>query len=142
MYSCDWPYINSNVPEITSEMRSAHRNIHVCRRKRSAPLAPSNPQLLCHTRTCSGNDEERFVRCKPPSAEKPSAVCVLSCVVGSGPPARTTSHRYLLISVSLGGKSIPFRWYCVNPFVQGLKRSPHPYPAVPGRMKKGKRVWR
>lgn len=56
---------------------------------------------------------------QPPPAEKPSTACVLSCVVGSGPPARTTSHRYLLISVSLGGKSISFRRYCAAPVCTG-----------------------
>lgn len=51
-------------------------------------------------------------------AQRACLACVLSCVVGNGPPARTTSHRYLLVSVSLGGKSISFRRYCAHLFVQ------------------------
>lgn len=84
--------------------------------------------LFSHTHTHSGEKKK----------EKPSTACVLSCVVGSGPPARTTSHRYLLVSVSLGGKSISFRRYCADSFVQAPKRSPHPYPAIPGKQKEEK----
>lgn len=64
-----------------------------------------------------------------------STACVLSCVVGNGPPARTTSHCYLLVSVSLGGKSISFRRYCADLFVQVPKRSPHLYPVIPVQQK-------
>lgn len=73
--------------------------------------------------------------CNHHPGKKPSTACVLSCVVGSGPPARTTSHCYLLVSVSLGGKSISFRRYCADLFVQAPKRSPHPYPVIPVQQK-------
>lgn len=102
------------------------------------PYAPSNRRLLFHgCRTCGGDDEQKTRREKrgrrrnvvfgrmvqAQLGKKPSAACVLSCVVGNGPPARTTSHRYLLVSVSLGGKSISFRRYCAHLFVQNPRNA-------------------
>lgn len=88
-----------------------------------------------------GADEEKRREKRGPLGGTPAKSlapwrgCVLSCVVGNGPPARTTSHRYLLVSVSLGGKSISFRRYCADLFVQAPKRSPRPYPTVPAEQK-------